>query len=352
MKRILVYRIGSIGDNLVALPAFRAVRRAFPDAHICYLTNGETPDPSKLIARKLLPEGLFDEWIAYSSKGFFDTARLLRELRKKKFDAVFYLMTRNRSPLRIKRDVLFFRLAGIRRIFGVRHVSEKYLTMKPSRPLQTVETELEFLLECVLSENLNLSPAETFKPDLELTVEERLKAEKWLEKNFGSEWRAKKFIAVMASSNWESKNWAEENFVETVLRLIEETDVYPIVFGGPSEREQGNRFLEKWRRGANAAGELGLRGDGALLEKCSLYLGTDTGTMHLAGSVGTCCVAVFAATDYPGRWTPYGEGHRIFRESVECEGCYAPVCFNENKCLNLVPVEKVFDACRRILEND
>lgn len=354
MQRILVYRIGSIGDTLVALPAFWTLRRAFPHARITFLTNSETGNAENLIAGKVLPAGIFDEWMAYPKNFLTAAPRLILELRKRKFDALFYLMTRNRGPYRVKRDILFFRAAGIKKTFGVKHLLRNFLPLTPEKPVATVETELDFLLDCLYAEeNLSLPPKTEQRPDLRLSVGEIAKAHQWLEiKCPPSARQEKKLIAVMAGSNWSSKLWAEENYIEIVSRLIEEKNVFPIVLGGKNEREQGERFLKAWRTGANAAGELGLRGDAALLQECRLYLGTDTGTMHLAGSVGTPCAAVFAATDYPGRWTPYGDEHKIFRKRVECETCFAPKCFNAHKCLRLISPDEVYAACAEILDRD
>lgn len=352
MNRILVYRIGSIGDTLVALPSFWAIRKAFPNAHIAYFTNGATDNPDDLIAKKVLPEGIFDEYLVYPNDFVKASAGLIFKLREKKFDALFYLMTRNRGYYRVKRDLLFFRLAGIKKIFGAGYLLENLLTMAPEKPVRTVESELEYLLKCLYFENLDLPPVDDLKPDLKLTRDELKKAHEWLETHCRAAWREKRLIAVMAGTNWSSKIWAEENYIEIVSRLIKEKNVFPIVFGGKNDREQGDRFLETWKTGANAAGELGIRGDAGLLQECNLYLGTDTGTMHLAGSMGVPCAAVFAAIDYVGRWTPYGSGHKIFRERVECEGCFAPVCFNNHKCLNLISPDRVYQACVEILQKN
>lgn len=351
MDKILVYRIGSIGDTLVALPSFWAIRKAFPKAHITYFTNGATDNADDLVAKKVLPEGIFDDWLVYPNDFVKASAGLILKLRQKKFDSLFYLMTRNRGYYRVQRDILFFRLAGIRKIFGVRYLLENLLTMQPEKPVKTVETELEYLLKCLYFENLDLPPINDFKPDLGLTGEEIKKSHDWMEAHCPSAWREKRLMAVMAGTNWDSKIWAEENYIQVVSRLVKERNVFPIVFGGKNDREQGSRFLESWKTGANAAGELGIRGDAGILRECNFYLGTDTGTMHLAGSVGTPCVAVFAAIDYVGRWTPYGEGHKIFRERVECEGCFTPDCFNNHKCLNLISPENVYRACVEILQN-
>ena len=101
--------------------------------------------------------------------------------------------------------------------------------------------------------------------------------------------------------------------------------------------------------GTNSAGQLSVRESAALLRECKLYLGNDTGTMHLAAAVETACVAIFAAVDWRGRWTPFGLGHQIFRQTVKCEGCHTPDCFNAHKCLEMTTVSEVHAACSRIL---
>ncbi|MGE3465976.1 MAG: glycosyltransferase family 9 protein, partial [Pyrinomonadaceae bacterium] len=105
-----------------------------------------------------------------------------------------------------------------------------------------------------------------------------------------------------------------------------------------------------WGVGANAAGRTTVRQSAALLEHCRLYLGNDTGTMHLAASVGTPCVAIFAAIDWPGRWLPFGNRNVCFRRRVECEGCHTADCFNARKCLDLISAAEVYEACSGILE--
>lgn len=352
MDRILVYRIGSIGDTLVALPAFWAIRKAFPSAHITYFTNSETGDQENILAKKILPKGIFDEFLVYPKSFVKASVNLIFKLRAKKFDGLFYLMTRNRDYYRVKRDLLFFRLTGIKKIFGVKYLLENHLSMKPEKPVKTVESELEYLLNCVYQENLALPPKDFIKPDLKLNNEEIKLSNSWLETKCKDAWREKRMIAVMAGTNWSSKIWAEENYMEIVGRLIKENNAFPIIFGGKNDREQGERFLEVWQTGANAAGELGIRGDAGLLKECKLYLGTDTGTMHLAGAMGTPCVAVFAAIDYVGRWTPFGGGHKIFRERVECEGCFLPICPYNNKCLNLIDSENVYQACAELFSKN
>ena len=89
----------------------------------------------------------------------------------------------------------------------------------------------------------------------------------------------------------------------------------------------------------------------AALGRCALYLGNDTGTMHLAAAVGTPCVAIFAAIDQANRWKPFGVHNALFRTRVECEVCLSPECFNDNICLRQINAEDVFEACIRSLRD-
>ena len=355
-KRILVFRTGHLGDTLVAVPAFWALRKAFPQAHIAYLSSADRDNPQYVSARDVLPpEGLFDEWISYPnlSSGPGDVASLLKlavGIRRRGFDAVVYLMTRYRTARQVDRDRLFFRLAGIRNILGTEFVKKNNLPFDIPRPTPRIESEANFLLR-LLEEKGLAKDSISFSPDLALTSREKESAHQWIEsKSIGQHPGPQ--IAVGPGSKWDSKIWDEDRYAAVVARLIASHDVMPIIFGGPEDREKGERLIQIWGRGANAAGELNVRNAAAALSGCSLYLGNDTGTMHLAASVKTTCVAMFSAVDWVGRFEPFGTQHILFRRSVECEGCHSPTCLNphRNKCLDLIAAGDVYDACVEVLE--
>lgn len=354
LDRILVFRAGHLGDNLVALPALWALRDAFPNAHLAYLSNADDANnPHYVTARGIFPEsGLFDSWISYPNLdgivGKYRGLRLGLQLRRLKFDAAIYMTTRTRTTGQIERDVGFFRLAGIKKIVGAEFMKEHRLSGPIEGPMHQVEREGDFLVELLRGAGL-IDNQRMFGPDLRLTAAERDAADKWLTSGLGpnSELR---LIGVAPGSKWESKVWYEDRFAEVVERLIESHRVVPVIFGGGEDREKGQRLIERWGTGINAAGELNIRHAAAALEKCEFYLGNDTGTMHLAASVGTPCVAIFSALDLIGRWYPFGSENEIFRRSVECEGCYSPTCFNKNKCLDLISADEVYQACVRVLD--
>lgn len=351
IKKILVYRIGHLGDTLVAMPAFWSIRTEYPNAKMTLLTNVNEDNPNFVMAKGVLPEnGLFDEILTYvlakeKLGQFFEYSKLLLKIKKRKFDVVVYLTTRNRNLSQIRRDVKFFRLAGIKKIVGVETLLKNRVELPETRPLPMIDSELEYLNRCVTDENFS----KITKPDvtLHLTDNEKEFAEDWLENHCNKALKENRLFGIALSSKWESKNWAIENFEKVICGMINERNVFPVFFGGNDEKEIGDEFVKKLKTGANAAGLLNIRSAAAALEKCRIFLGNDTGTMHLAASVTTPCVAVFAAIDWAGRWYPYGNYHTVFREAVECEACLLSVCNNNNKCLKLVSPEKVLDACLR-----
>jgi ADP-heptose:LPS heptosyltransferase len=357
LRKILVFRIGHLGDTLVSLPAFWRIRDTFPDASISLLTNFDLHNPTLITPKDVLPKtGLFDDWIEYPSRGSGSAQRskiikLLLNLRKRRYDAVFYLPPRSRTKGQAARDTWFFRAAGIRRVFGKRSLEKHRLPLQSPPDAPAVISEAEYLIDCV-SDAISGERSTHYKNDLLINDEERMAASSWLGSVIRPEKDRHRLIAVAPGSKWASKIWDEGRYRDVVSQLVKQWGVTPVVFGGKEDREKGERLVAKWGSAANSCGELTVRQSAALLERCSLYLGNDTGTMHLAAAVGTKCVAVFAAIDLEGRWTPMGEGHQIFRTRVECQHCHTPSCFNFNKCLDLIEVNAVLEACNEVLSRE
>jgi heptosyltransferase-3 len=350
-KRLLVFRVGELGDTIIALPSLRAIRQAFPDAHITFLGNVDT-NSSNVTARQTLPAtGLVDDWLSYSVNGNglrgVKSLSLLRRLRETRFDTLVYLAPRLRKPKEIRRDLLFFRLAGIKTVIGERGCGMPHKTA--GSPLPLAEHEVDHLLHRLALSGIVVPGPTQADLDLGLTSEEREAAELWLSKQL-PDVDDRVLVGFGPGSKWPSKVWPEERFMEVGRRLIEDRDVYPIVFGGPEDRPISQHLTAAWGRGSVAAGALNPREAAACLARCVLYVGNDTGTMHLAAAVGTYCVAIMSALDWPGRWVPYGNGHVVLRQYVPCEGCLLKVCDKEGmQCLKLISVDEVFAACTNIL---
>lgn len=350
-RRILIFRIGELGDTLIALPSFQLVREHFPTAHIALLSNLNSRE-KHVTPDQVLPEGIIDELITYpsSSSGTrgFEMLQLLRTLRNASFDLLVYLAPRVRNSAAVRRDLLFFKLAGIRRFVGVEGLAPLPRKSKGTA-LPSVTHEADHLLARLASSGLGTPVNGKAQFHLQLTHDELSAAHHWMTRKLSRPGDAL-FVGVGPGSKWPSKVWPQENFAELGKRLFAgNSRLYPIVCGGATDHALGEQLVSNWGRGANAAGQLTPRESAAVLSQCAFYVGNDTGTMHLAASVNTPCVAIMSAQDWPGRWNPYGPQHLVLRKEVECEGCQLTVCETENlRCLTSISVDEVVAACRQI----
>jgi ADP-heptose:LPS heptosyltransferase len=188
LKNILIFRTGHLGDTLVSLPAYWTVRKSFPAARLTLLSNANSTNRKYVLAQNILPDkGLFDDWMTYpvetsKLKHLQAFVLLFKEIRRRKFDAVLYLMTRNRLPSQVRRDVLFFRLCGVKNIIGTEYLLRNYLDPKSSPPLPSVESEADYLLNCLKFEDFP-SENKEISTNLSLTAGEAAIARAWLDKN-------------------------------------------------------------------------------------------------------------------------------------------------------------------------
>ncbi len=352
IRRILVYRIGSIGDTIIALPAVRAIRQRYPRAQMAFLGNAH--EKNYVLAQSVLPsEGLFDEWLTYpTSQGRTRPSkamlRLFFQLRRGKFDTLVYLAPRGRRALSVWRDMCFFYGTGIRHFIG--HQGIDYLPVRVAGEAQpTIEHEADHLLHRLELSGIPVPTAGQGDMDLGISAEESEFTRAWLLEHCGEGLAKNRLIGIGPGSNWQSKMWPEENYAELGSRLIKKLDLFPLLLGGTEDIARNDRLIASWERGANAAGHLSVRQASAALSECRFYVGNDTGTMHLAAAVGTPCVVAFSAQDWPGRWYPYGQQHTVLRRAVACAGCQLRDCDQDLLCLKLIEVNEVYDACRRLI---
>jgi heptosyltransferase-3 len=352
--KILIFHTGSLGDTLVAVPALRVIRSYFTGARITMLCD-QQPGDKYVEARDLLEgSGLVDNFITYPAGSYFqekfrDVNRLWEaalQLHRAHYDGLVYLVQGDRRNFSLKRDILLFRIIGIRRFFGHRGF-KLVLPDQVPRPLPTVPHQSDQILSRLAVTGIPVPPPGLGQMDIGVSTEERRPVDLWASEKVPCGGRA--WVGLGPGSKMPAKVWPAERFFEVVSMLIRKHDVWPVVFGGREDRELGLKLVERWGRGSVAAGELGVRQGIVALERCLLYLGNDTGTMHMAVAAGIPCVAVLSSRDYPGNWYPYGDGHVVFRTSIDCEGCMLQICPRSNACLFAISPEDVFCAAERIV---
>jgi heptosyltransferase III len=357
-QRILIYHIGSLGDTLVALPAFRAVRGNFPDARITLLTDFQRGKNRVQCHDILEGSGLVDDHILYTyDDSLFGRATrsvrmmaLLFSLRGRKFDALVYLLPTSAHNPRLGRDKLYFRLSGIKRIIGMSGFIVEQQE-KLGHPAPTVPHVSDQLLARLADSGLTIPSAQYGGRYLNISGAETANARMYLRQQGDDGSRT--WIAIGPGSKMPAKVWPKDRFKELVRRLIETHDIWPVIFGGKEDASLGRELTTHWGMGYVAAGVLSVRESLAAMENCALYIGNDTGTLHMAASAGIPCVGIYSARDYPGLWYPYGKGHIVFRNAVPCEGCMKEVCIeNKMMCILSIGIDEVFTAATRCIPRD
>jgi len=339
-QRILVFHIGSLGDALVAVPALWALRENFPDARLTMLTDTH-PGRALVQTNDILDgSGLIDGYIIYPVGGFWTVLRLWFQLRFQNFDRLVYLIRAYDGEKRIARDKLFFKSVGIKQFIGMRGFNKRSLPTEP----HVADTFLARLHV----DGLKTPPAGQGRIDVNLGSREQENIERWLSglpQDGGRPW-----LAVGPGSKMPCKVWPFERYLAVVKSLVSQYDLWPVIFGGLEDRVLGEKLVQELGRGYVPAGTLGVRDSMVAMERCVLFLGNDTGTMHMAAASGLRCVIPFSSRDAKGRWYPYGDGHIVFQTPIDCQGCMLEECVERKmECILSISVQQVLEACRSIL---
>lgn len=346
IKRVLIYRIGSLGDTIVALPCFHLVERTFPGATRVLLTNFPVHAKAPPSAAVLDGSGLVQDYMRYTigTRSPLELLRLALEVRRFNPDALIYLMPL-RSMQGVKRDMLFFKLAcGIRQILGL----PKEEDLRRVRNLETDLYESEATrLARTLVDLGEAAPHDLANWSLRLTESEMQMA-----RSSVGDLAGEPLIVCGPGTKMQAKDWGKDNWRALLGQLTVCYPGYGLALVGAKEDMEVSEYASRaWRgRKVNLCGRLNLRGTAAVLEHASVFIGPDSGPMHLAACAGVPCVIAFSARGLPGVWYPAGRQHRILYRRVSCLGCNLESCIVEGRrCLTSITVEEMVAATRSVL---
>ena len=346
-KRILIYRLGSLGDTIVALPCFHLIAHAFPQAKRYLLTNFHSNTKASHPNAILGDSGLVHGYISYpiGLRGPRQLFELRQQIRRIDPDMLIYLAA-PRGRAKIFRDILFFKLCGIKKLIGVPYA--KKLGENQWLPDQKCyEHEASRLVRCILSlGNVQLDDSNSW--DLHLTAKEKSRAEKLL-RDAGLNPR---LIACSVGAKVDVKNWGATNWKNLINKLYQKYNNFSLMFiGAGNEFDESEDVSRSWPgKKINLCGKLSPRESAAALKYAAIFIGHDSGPMHLSAAVGTPCVAIFSARNKPGVWFPYGKHHKVIYHQTECFGCGLETCQDKGKkCIRSITVDEVLNAVRTVL---
>lgn len=349
-KRVLIYRLGSLGDTVIALPALHLVARAFPEAERRLLTNFpvnvKAPPAAAILENTNLVHGYFR--YATGTRNPLEILALWWQLIRWRPQVLIYLAAK-RGVDAARRDATFFRLCGIRQLIGV-PLTEDMQQNRWEQSTQSLEPEAARLVRNIAElGDANLDTPESW--DLHLTPSEHAKAAEALLPIVGHP-----LIAVSVGTKRQAKDWGRENWRALLAELAQQYPGHALaLLGSPEESEASEYAAEDWcKRSAspvlNLCGLLTPRQSAAALTHARLFLGHDSGPMHLAAAVQTPCVAIFSARNKPRVWYPYGPQHRVLYHQVDCWGCNLETCIIQHKkCLTSITVNEVLSQVQALL---
>ena len=340
-NNILIVKLSAIGDVVHTLPLLEVLRKNFPRARIDWLVEEEASqiidghrgiDHIIVSHRKSWQRRLFK--VREQSAVLGEVNRFLRELRCNEYDLVIDLQGLFKSGL------LTGLSKGKRKIgfTGGREGGHLFLTERPyfvdynqhavDRYLKTAE-----YLGC---------DKDSWKGDIPIRQSDKRYIDKLIKDNGIQNER---LVAINPMARWKTKLWESEKFAALADRIQKELSCRVIFTGSGHDRSDIDKIIENMEeRPANLAGHTSLKGLAYLYSKCRHLISTDTGPMHMAAAMGCPVIALFGPTA-PWRTGPYGKGHRVIRDEIECSPCFKKRC-SHMTCMRNISVGRVFDTIK------
>ncbi len=353
--RVLLIRLRLIGDVVLSTPLIRALRRTFPDATLSYLVER---DAAAVVVGN---PHLDDVIVVERTRGLArvgDDLRLAWRLRRARFDVVIDLHGGPRSswlalatgaPQRIGYDIAGRQWMYTRTVPRAREL----------RPRHSVVNQWDLLSAIDGWDGAAPDPArDAVEMPLDQAADRRI-AERLRAAGVESHHA---LIVVHVSASNPFRRWPEPAFAEVISNLVRPSEARRVVLSsGPSDRAAADRIAATARDLLPPAahsrivdfGEFNLAELRALIGRSRLFIGGDTGPLHVAAATATPIVAIYGPT-LPARSTPW-RGEQIPTASVEvsglaCRPCDQRVCApGDFRCLTTLPSAAVLDAAERAL---
>lgn len=350
--RLLVIRPDHLGDVLFMTPALRLLRHARPHAHVTALVG-------PWAARVLQGNPAVDEVLTCPFPGFtrqrkgslWEPYRLLYDYAKRlaaqRFDAALIL-----RPDHWWGALLAYRARIPCRLGTARPETIPFLTLALADAPSQHEVARNLALVAALppSPLIGEGPAVGAGLAFYLTDEDRTFADRML----GDQDAA--WIAIHPGAGAPVKRWRPDAWAQVGSILARETGARIILTGSADEARQCQEIAALMQPPPLVlAGQTDLGGLAALYARCRLVLGPDNGPLHLAVAVGTPTVHLYGPAD-PASFGPWGDParHRIVTLGIGCSPCrhldWPKVELGEHPCVWAIPVERVMEEVRRILQ--
>jgi lipopolysaccharide heptosyltransferase II len=345
--RFLLIRLSSLGDLILVLPAFWALRKALPHAHIAWLVRDDlkevlegTPGLDEIIPVRL--PSFTDRYASFPKvlKGLTLWSRAIKEIGLhyfRKFDIVIDFQG-------LFKSALFAFFLGKER-YGFRNGHEfSFLFLNKAIFLRD---KTSHAVDNYLQIASHFGGTKVAEFPLFIPEGARAFCRAFLKENGIIEGDFLVFLSPTA--RWETKLWSVEGFAEVGDRIIEGFGAKIILSGLPKELGYLKGIKERMRNKDRVflPPPTSIKQFFALLEASHVFLGVDSGAMHVARALGKPVVAIFGPSD--PRWIgPYGQKGGVVRVNVDCSPCNKRRC-EDLRCMREITPSMVYQEFERLL---
>jgi lipopolysaccharide heptosyltransferase II len=334
--KILLIRLRRIGDVVMTTPSITALKEALPRASLAYVV--EEP-----YSRLVEGNPLLDKVITLpSGQRFIDFLRSVRRVRKEKYDAVVDFHGGPRASL-----LTFLSGANLKVGYNLKYKGFIYdIRIRRSRRnghWHSVEGHLNLI------KALGLAPGEP--PPLSLPQprqEEKERVEKfWAENGL----RGTKVIVLHIGAGNEFRDWGIDNLIELAKMLTRLAGIKIILAGSAEDQHREGEILKKSRTPLlSLVGKANLIELKEVISRAALFVGPDSGPMHIAAATATPIVALFGPT-LPANFAPWRAKSIVIEKDLECRPCKQRTCITQDfRCLRSIDPAEVYEACLKFLQ--
>ena len=314
IKKILVIRLDDLGDVILATPTIRNIKENFPNAAIDILVKSSTKDIvlNNPCVKKIW---VLDPFWMRSKKPFpfKQLIQLVQQLRRENYDLAFELRG---NPFNI---ILAFLCRSRHRAgYGAQGLGFLLTSVIPydGNPKHEIERNFDLL------RGLDLSVSSKH-PELIIPEAADLFVDRFLEENTVS--KDDMLVCLHPGAPWQARRWPQERFAALADGLIATYRLKVVLIGGGDERELCSSIrdlagLKNKNHIILAAGATDIAGTAALIKRCRLFIGNDSGPMHIASAVNTDTVALFGPQT-PVLFGPNGAKATAVYRKVHCSPC-------------------------------
>ncbi len=328
-------KLGAVGDVVHTLPSLRSLRKAFPEAFIAWIVEEKSkdviignPDLDEVIVfeRKKIQRGF--KSLKGIGSSIRDISDVLKRLRGYSFDIAIDFQTLFKSGL-------ITYLSGAPKRIGFDKWREFNRLFTNKRVKSVKEHVVDKYLELVEATGVSIDPSPV---KIEYSAEDAFYIKGFIDREGLI---LKRWVALNPGASWPSKLWGGDRYAFVCDKLAD-AGIPVVIIWGPGEEGLVAGILERVKVRPIVAPKTSIKQLACLLESAGLYVGGDTGPLHMAVAMGTQVVGIYGPSD-PERNGPYGEGHRVLQADIECASCWKRVC-SSMECMERVSVDDVAKA--------